>query len=277
MTHDVTWADQVFDPNTRTFGTQARVEHNLDKTNTWGLHLAYTRPLADSGWRIGGIFTSNLMSHPKLPDYQITQVMVIPWDPGHSAAYDLGIGVAKAHGATTFGIDAIYEPILTHTWGEAHGPMQTASGGTVPDGGKTTENHFRFNNAILRAGVGHDLALNAAQTLRMQFGIALRSIDYSLDQYDHVTERPRQQDESWIEWTKTWGLSLHFSDLELRYAGRRATGTGRPGIFPENDFRLAAADAAFAGSNFISAPNGPITLTGVAVTTHQFSVSLPLR
>jgi hypothetical protein len=277
MTHDVTWADQVWDPNTRTFGTQARVDHNLDRTNTWGLHLAYSRPLADSGWRIGGTVTSNLMSHPKLPDYQIAQVMVIPWDPGHSAAYDFGIGVSKSKGPTTFGIDAIYEPILTHTWGEAHGDMQTASGGTIPDGGKTTENNFKFSNAILRAGVGHDVSLGAAQLLRLQLGIALRSIDYSLDQFDHVTERPRQQDESWMEWTRTWGLSLHFSDLELRYAGRRATGTGRPGIFPDQGFVLSAADAAVRGSNFISAPNGPISLTGVSVTTHQLSVSLPIR
>ena len=276
MTHDVTWLDQVWDPNTRTFAQLARVDHNRDKTNTWGLHIAYSRPLADSGWRIGGIVTSNLMSHPKLPDYQITQVMVIPWDPGHSAAYNFGIGISKSHRATTFGIDAIFEPIHSHTWGEAHGPLQTASGGTIPDGGKTTENHFRFSNAVMRAGVGHDLLIHPDQKLRLQFGIALRSIDYSLDQYDHVTERPRQQDESWIEWTKTWGLGLHFSDLEIRYSGRRATGTGRPGIFAEQDFRVAAADA-LSGSNFISAPNGPISLTGVSVTTHQLSVSLPIR
>ena len=277
MTHDVTWADQVWDPNTRTFGTQARVDHNLDRTNLWGLHLAYARPLADSGWKIGAIATGNLMSHPKLPDYQIAQVQVIPWDPGHSAAYDFGLGVSKSKGATTFGIDAIFEPILTHTWGEAHGAMQTASGGTIPDGGKTTENNFKFSNAILRAGVGHDVSIGAAQLLRLQLGIGLRSISYSLDQFDHVTERPRQQDESWLEWTRTWGLSLHFSDLEIRYAGLRTTGTGRPGIVPNGDIRVAPAADALAGSNFISAPNGPITLTGVSVTTHQLSVALPIR
>ncbi|MGE5732997.1 MAG: hypothetical protein ACM37U_13710 [Gemmatimonas sp.] len=274
MTHDVTWADQVWDPNTRFFTSRARVDHNLDRTDTWGLHVAYSRPLADSGWRVGGIVTGNLASHPKLPDYQISQVMVIPWDPGHSAAYDLGLGISKANGPTTFGVDAIFEPIVTHTWGEAHGPLQTQSGATIPDGGKTTENHFHFSNAILRTGVAHDLELGPDQQVRLQLGIALRSIDYTLDQLDHVSGVARSQDESWIEWTKTWGLSVHFSDLELRYTGRVVTGTGRPGILPSGVV-FAVSDAS--GPNVIAAPNGALTLTGVAVTTHQVSISLPIR
>jgi hypothetical protein len=274
MTHDVTWADQVFDPNTRNFLNRARIDHNLDQTNTWGLHLAYSQPLADSGWRIGAIATTNLASHPKLPDFQIAQVMVIPWDPGHTAAYDLGIGVSKSRGPTTLGVEAIFEPISTHTWGEAHGPMQTASGAIIPDGGKTTENQFRFANAIVRAGAGHDLLLSSDQALRLQAGVALRSISYGLDQTDHVAGTLRHQDEHWIEWTRTWGLSFRFSDLEMRYAGRSVTGTGRPGI-AQSGVVFAAADAFT--SNVLAAPAGPLTLTDVRVTTHQFSISVPLR
>ena len=274
MTHDVTWADQVFDPNTRAFLSRPRVDHNLDKTNTWGLHLAYSQPLADSGWRIGAIATTNLASHPKLPDYQIAQVMVIPWDPGHTAAYDLGLGISKSHGPTTLGVEAIFEPIATHTWGEAHGPMLSASGATIPDGSKTTENQFRFANAILRAGAGHDLRISSDQALRLQAGVALRSISYGLDQTDHVAGTQRHQDEHWVEWTRTWGLSFRFSDLEMRYAGRAVTGTGRPGI-TQSGVVFAAADALT--SNFLAAPSGPLTLTDVRVTTHQFSISVPLR
>ena len=274
MTHDVTWADQVWDPNTRNFLSRARIDHNLDQTNTWGLHLAYSQPLADSGWRIGGIATTNLASHPKLPDFQIAQVMVIPWDPGHSAAYDLGLGVSKSHGPTTLGVEAIFEPISTHTWGEAHGAMQTASGVTIPDGGKTTENQFRFANAIVRGGAGHDLRLGSDQVLRLQAGVALRSISYGLDQTDHVAETRRHQDEHWVEWTRTWGLSFRFSDLEMRYAGRMVSGTGRPGV-AQSGVVFAAADALT--SNVLAAPAGPLTLTDVKVTTHQFSISVPLR
>jgi len=38
---------------------------------------------------------------------------------------------------------------------------------------------------------------------------------------------------------------------------------------------FAAADALT--SNFLAAPAGPLTLTDVRVTTHQFSISVPLR
>ena len=278
MTHDVSWADQVWDPNNRTMTFRERLQQNHDRTNTWGLHLGYSQPLADSGWRIGGIVTTNLSSHPKLPDYQITQVMTIPWDPGHSAAYDLGIGIAKARGLTTFGVDAIFEPIHTHTWGETPTPIET-EGGTIPAGSKTVENHFHFANAIVRTGVGRDIlidTLSGLRSVRLELGLAMRSIDYHLDQLDHMTRVGRQQDESWMEWTQTWGLALKFSDLQVRYNGRTTTGTGRPGITSQDNRVLFAADAS-AGRNFLSAPSGPLSLTGVAVTTHQISVSVPIR
>jgi len=279
MTHDVTWLDQVWDPNTRTIMSQPRMDHNLDRTNTWGLHLGYSQPLAASGWRVGAIATTNLMSHPKLPDYQITQVMVIPWDPGHSAAYDLGVGIAKSAGLTTFGVDAIYEPIRTHTWGETPSSIVTQLG-TIPAGGKTTENHFRFSNAIVRTGIGQEIPIDTVRgtikSIRLELGLGLRSIGYTLDQFDHVTQAARSDRQSWIEWTPTWGLGLRFSDLELRYMGRKTTGTGRPGIV-NNGGPIALASVADQGRNFLSAPSGPMTLTNVVVTTHQISVSVPIR
>ena len=280
MTHDVTWLDQVWDPNTRTIKSQARMDHNVDRTNTWGLHLAYSQPLTASGWRVGAIATTNLMSHPKLPDYQITQVMVIPWDPGHSAAYDLGVGIAKSSGLTTFGVDAIYEPIHTHTWGETPAPIVTDLR-TIPAGGKTTENHFHFSNAILRTGIGQEIPIDTVRgtvkSIRLELGLAVRSIGYTLNQFDHVTQAARNDRQSWVEWTPTWGLGLRFSDLELRYNGRKTTGTGRPGILNRGDILVSAPAAAESGRNFLSAPSGPTTLTNVVVTTHQISVSVPIR
>jgi hypothetical protein len=280
VTHDVTWADQVWDPNARMFRSVARLEHNLDKTDTWGLHLGYSQPLADSGGGVGGIATGNFASHPKLPDYQIAQVSVVPWDPGHSIASDLGLGLSKVHGATTFGLDAIYEPIMTRTWGEAQSAIQTPSGATIPAGGMTTENRFHFSNAILRAGAGQDVALGGAteQTLRLQLGVALHSIAYGVDQTDHAAETSSHQDEHWVEWTKTWGATLHFRDLELRYVGRIVTGAGRPGIAQRQGFvAVPAVESGTGGPDILSAPNGPLTLTGVTVMTHQFSVAVPLR
>ena len=57
----------------------------------------------------------------------------------------------------------------------------------------------------------------------------MRSIDYELTQVDNIQESKRRQNESWLEWTPTWGLSLTFSGIELAYQGRVTTGTGRPG------------------------------------------------
>jgi hypothetical protein len=279
MTHDVTWLDPFWDPNNRFVQMRTRIDHNIDQTNTWGLHLNYVRPLAQTGWRLGAISTANLMSHPHLPEYQLAQVSVIPWDPGHSAAYDFGVGIAKTRGPTTLGVDAVYEPIRSHTWGESRAPIETERGVTIPTGGKTTENWFRFSNAIFRAGVGRDLPIDTARSkLHLQAGIALRSINYALRQFDHVTATTRRQRESWTEWTRTWGMSLQLSDLELRYVGLHTTGTGRPGIVPENGRGFAVDAVALSGGrNILSAPSGPLTLTGVSVTTHQFSVSMPLR
>ncbi|HWH51092.1 MAG TPA: hypothetical protein VN651_06080, partial [Gemmatimonadaceae bacterium] len=99
--------------------------------------------------------------------------------------------------------------------------------------------------------------------------------DYNLHEIDHVAETERRQHVQWNEWTRTWGLSLHFDNLELRYAGRSTTGTGRPGIIPEGVIEAPGVDAT--GSNILAAPNGSLSLTGLTTTTHQFSVSLPVR
>jgi len=281
MAHDVTWVDQLWDPNTRRNFPRSRIDHNLDRTSLWGMHLAYSQPVGDSGWRVGSIFTTNLMSHPKLPDFQFTQVQVIPWDPGHSAAYDLGVGIAKTKGLTTFGVDAIFEPIHTHTWGETPDSIPT-SFGTIPAGAKTTENHFRFSNAILRAGMGQEVKLDTMRSgiksFRLEGGLSLRAINYTLNQSDHVTQLETQRHEGWMEWTRTWGFGLRFTDLEFRYVGRTTTGTGRPGIPENSGGGVVFAASADAGTrNFLAAPNGSTNLTGVAVTSHQISVSVPIR
>jgi hypothetical protein len=79
VTHDVTYVDRFWDPNLRQTVPRPRLEHNPDRTNTWGLHLQYRLPLADSGARIGAVFTANRAAHPKIPNYEI---MAIPRDPG---------------------------------------------------------------------------------------------------------------------------------------------------------------------------------------------------
>jgi hypothetical protein len=83
----------------------------------------------------------------------------------------------------------------------------------------------------------------------------------------------RDQDETWMEWSPSLGAALRLSDVELRYAGRLTTGTGRPGIA----LTPQAAGAKDALADFIVAPQGPLTLQDARVATHQLSVRIPVR
>lgn len=277
MTHDVTFAETFYDPNSRSIASRPRPERNLDRTNTWGLHLAWQRPVGDSGWRVGAFATSNLMSHPKLPNYQLVDVVrPVPWDPGHSAAYNVGVGIAQHRGPSTFALDVVYEPILSHTWGEAPGNIETVAGRTILAGDKTTESHFTFSNAIARLGFAQDILIDGVESpLHLQGGIAAHAIRYWVRQDDHVQATSRRQDEHWTEWAPTWGASMRIAGVDLRYLGRVVHGTGRPGIrnVPVVD---VAASTLGSGPSILATPTGPLTLTPVSVTTHQLSVSVPL-
>ncbi|NIM50752.1 MAG: hypothetical protein GTN62_10280, partial [Gemmatimonadales bacterium] len=269
MTHDVTYVDWVLVDSTNwVWEPETRLETNLDKTSTWGLHLGYVQPVGTSGWRVGGIITGNRKSHPKIPNYEI---MNIPRDPGHSWAYNIGVGLSKVAGPTTFGIDMVYEPAWSDTWAEAAEAVETASGDTIPVGGKTVENAFRFSNAFVNVGVTHQV-----EPAAFQLGLQVRSYDYHLDQWDNVAETSRRQDEQWMEWTPSWGARVRFSGLELRYLGRVTTGSGRPGVAWMGGAAERAADMA-AANDILLPPSGPLTLQDVKVVTHQLSISLPIR
>src|SRR5216117_2792064 len=138
-THSVLYVDKFWDPGLQQIVFEPRTDHNFDRTNTWGAQFEYRMPLATPGWRIGWALTINRATHPKLPDYDITNVAVIPWDPGRSYAYNLGLGLSKVLGPATFGVDAIYEPIRSYTWADAIVPTATLGGDTIPSGGKRSE------------------------------------------------------------------------------------------------------------------------------------------
>ena len=272
MTHDVTYLDQFWDPGLLTFGARTRLDRNPDRTYTLGAHVAYTKPLTDTTWRVGWIATMNHMTHPKIPNYSI---MAIPRDPGNSNAFNLGVGLSRTRGTTTWGIDVIFEPIWSHTWADAAVPVETVGGDTIPPGGMTIENHFRFNNAVLRLGVAADFAdEQRVPSAGLQFGLAVRSISYRLEQYDHTQGQGRTQDESWIEWAPTWGVLLRLTGLELRYQGSATHGTGRPGVSSGDEVLTAPQRD---GGGILAAPSGPLSLGEVRVMTHRFSVTVPLR
>jgi hypothetical protein len=272
MTHDVTYVDWFWDPAERRSVPRARLEHNDDRTFTWGAHVEYEQPLPGPGWRAGARLTANVASHPKIPNYEI---MSIPRDPGRSHAYNIGLGVSRVFEGTTLGVDAIFEPIRSHTWADAAAPIELAAGDTLAVGARTIENWFRFANAMLRFGVTEERRVIDSETVvALQFGVALRTVSYRLKQVDHVQQAERAQREQWNEWMPTWGLRMEMPRLAIGYRGSLTSGTGRPAVAGAG----GARDGVFAlQSSVLIAPSGPLTLDGVSVVSHQISISLPLR
>ncbi|MGH7538220.1 MAG: hypothetical protein ACREMF_06275 [Gemmatimonadales bacterium] len=272
MTQDVLYLDQFWDPGTQQFLQVPRVAHSLDRATTWGMHLAYQRPLTASGWRIGWIATVNRLSQPRIPE---DEILALPGNQGRSAAYNFGLGLSKSRGSGTFAIDAVYEPIWSTTWAVAAAPVVTTRGDTIPAGARTIENRFRFSNAVLRLGVSRETAFtDLKKAFGFQLGLAVRAIRYRLVQHDRVAAAEQRLRERWVEWTPTWGLSLRFPELEVRYRGRVTNGAGRPGT--ESAFFAQPIDVLPPGGILVP-PGGPLDLAGVTTVTHQISLSLPLR
>lgn len=272
MTHDVTYltwiesADQIMPPI-----PGSRVQRNLDHTNTTVLHLGYVQPMTDDRWRIGGIITGNWKIHPKIPEYVLPDMPPVPRDPGMTWAYNIGVGISKVEGPSTFGLDVIYEPIWTETWGEAAEPMVTDGGFTIPIGGKTIENDYRFSNMVVRIGVSRE-----HETSGFQLGMELRSVNYHLDQINNIEGFSRDQDEHWIEWTPSWGYILKFPEFELRYLGRLMAGTGRPGQARAFLRGSQQGDLAISPSDYLPTPTGDLVLQDTTVMTHQIALIIPI-
>jgi hypothetical protein len=265
MTHDVTyewgwWADALVAPLPRS-------ERNQDETRTWGAHFAWDRSLTAPGWRIGASGTMNYKSHPKIPNYSLQN---IPRDPGTTWAYEGAFGVSRSDDFTVFALDLALQPIWSETWQEADAVDVSESGGRLAIGDRSIENEFFFTNVTLRTGLSHELG-----RVGLQAGLDVRSYDYELDQVDHVRRNFRTQHESWIEWSPSFGAVVRFDSMDLRYAGRVTTGTGRPGTAMAWGSRVLAQD--FAGGDFVLAPEGPLTLQAARVLTHQLSVRIPVR
>jgi hypothetical protein len=251
MAHDVSFMDNFWDPGTRSTKSRMRFQHDAERTHTSGLHLAYTQPLADSGWRIGALFTGNRTTQPTVP----TGTMTLARDPGASSAYNIGVGVARSRGQEAFGVDAIYEPIWSRT--------------TNVD--RIENDKFHFSNVVLRAGVSRAFDLvSPDNSLRLQAGVQVRAIQSRLDQIDSTQSFVRSHN-SWNEWTHSWGASFRTGQFEMRYLWRMKSGTGRPGV--QNTFGRGGC---FDICILPGAPTTTSIIVPIRVTTQQFSISVAL-
>ena len=255
------------------FAEPERTELNLDRTNNAGLQTVYLSPKTESGWRMGYLFTANRLSHPKIPNYQIQN---IPRDPGNTDAFNVGFGLARNLGHSTFGVDVIMEPMWSHTWADAAGDTMNVNGDVLRQGAHTVDNHFRFSNSRVAVGFGHDFpgSNDSAMTLGIQAGVAMRTIRYTLDQSNHVSLESRTQNEAWTEWTPTFAIRMRGRDLEVSYALSYTCG---PTCFSLGDRLFVVADAAPAAPGVIAAPSAPLTFDGGSAGQHRIMVSIRLR
>lgn len=281
MTHDVhypqTWrwapcpAFAPCDPVV----TPERDEENLDRTNVAGLHAVYLTPKTEGGWRMGYLFTANRQSHPKIPNYQIQN---IPRDPGNTDAFNVGFGTSRVIGNSTFGLDVVLEPMRSHTWADAAGDTTDVNGIVIPQGNHTVDNRFRFSNSRINVGFGHELAGSADSStmVGLQFGVSLRSINYTLDQTNHVMRTERSQDESWTEWTPTFGLRMRTRDIVVTYSMSMTCG---PTCFSDDRARnfMSPAAAPVTDVGVLAAPNAPLDFDGGTARRHLVMVSMRLR
>jgi len=278
MNQDVAFTDTFWDPTLRQFISQPRIEPNADRTDTWGLHLAYMRPLADSTWRVGAILTGNWIDQPRLPSYDLPEV---PADAGRAHAYNLGGGLSRSTSPWTLGFDAIYEPIWSRTWVRADQPTEARDGATIETGGTTLENQFHFHNGIARLGFANTVPISKDQTLRLEIGGQLRAIRYRLEQWDAVQQSASASTQHWNEWTRTWGVSYRLAGASVDYRGSLTTGAGRPGFdeFNGNVFLVDRAVPVGVGGGGLRDVIPPFGLQfgKVRTTTHQISFSVPIR
>ena len=257
----------VWDDSDGGWRQEQRIEN--DETLGWAVQTGLQQPL-DNGWRFGARLVGDWKRHPKIPNYDLMQ---IPRDPGNSSAYNIGLGLSRTIGQTTYGFDLIYEPIWSHTWADAldDTPIGGAQeNGVVQAGEMTVENFFRFDNSIFRLGVRQ-----AGDRFDFGLGLSLHNYRYHLDQQDFVAPFKRQLDESWGEWTFTLGLGYNFTGFQLRYLSLLTLGTGRPGL-DQPFFRGGVGDASAFESSFIIAPNGPLSLQEARVWTHQVMLLIPI-
>jgi len=270
MTHDVVYVNWLpWDPmNPSAPRTSTRTEKNLDHTITWSGSVRYTAPTSDPGVRFGLLLVGNTKSHPKIPNYDLVN---IPRDPGNSTIFGLGAGVTSLQGRTTVGAELMVQPGRSHTWAYADSVTSTP-GGKLQPGDKTVDNEFRFANWTMALGMDHQWNPGG-----VQLGLRMNRYGYHLDQDNFLQDTTIATDEGWIEWSPSWGGNLKLGRAELMYSGRWvAKGFDYPRTWWGNSRVDVMVPEAAGGNDFLVAPTQRVDLPDFRVTTHRFTVVVPL-
>ncbi|HEY6827616.1 MAG TPA: hypothetical protein VI259_12220 [Gemmatimonadaceae bacterium] len=252
--------------------TSSWSDHSIDKTTIWGAHTQYTLSAGD-GWQVAWVGTFNHLGHPDIPNYRIQG---IPHDPGSTNAFNLGVSTARVTGHSTFAFEAVLEPMYSKTWGTAVGDTAVVGGGSLHAGDHTVDNRFTFSNMRFRFGGGRDFhfAEEGANSFGFQYGLSMYAINYRLRQDDHVQQSSNTNDQTWVEWTPTLGLSLTVSKVTWRYNYRRTCG-------PSTCIDLLSGEKvtippSVTPGGVVAAPVHGANVNGGVVGVHQLMVMVPI-
>lgn len=271
LTHDVGYVEWVWPDVEDPWNYEPTVlewtEVNEDHTITWGTRLRYTQPL-DDATRVGLVLGGSTKAHPKIPNYNIVN---IPRDPGNSAVFNLGVGLSRQEAGSTMAMEVVFEPGRSHTWAFADTATTLPSGAILEPGDKTVDNQFRFMNWHVALGFDRELG-----RFGLQLGLRVRQIGYSLDQEHYLEEVRRETEESWMEWTPSWGGRAAFGGMSVRYDGR-FTARGWPDgpMFGWGGVDVMAVADASPGVDFVVGATGPVNIPAYRVTTHRLTLSVP--
>lgn len=281
MTHDVHFPGfrRFLPPDSFAVIAVERTEHNRDNTTMWGAHSEYSRPVGSEGWKLGVLGTVNRLSHPKIPDYRVNEVITVPRDPGHTWAYNAGMGMSRVFSNATFAFDVILEPMFSTTWAEAGRDTVTTAGARILKGGHTVDNTFRFSNSLMRFGFERMAPPGDSGThFGVQFGMGVYAVRYRLNQTDQIRDTSRVQNEHWMEWTPSVGFKVRSAGYEIRYALSMTCGAGgtcMPCAFACGQDVTTVASPSDGG--VIAAPTDVLRFNGGRVTTQRITVSLRIR
>jgi hypothetical protein len=273
LTHDVSYSNFFWDPLERQMIDRPHSDATDERTRTWGMHLEYDRPLPDSSWRVGALFTANRITHPGIADYEVASV---PGDRGRSTALNVGLGLSRRSKSTTLGVDVIYEPIASRTWSFADSSYSTVRGTAVAAGSRTLNSRFRFDNSVIRAGITHALPIDEGDLgVRLLAGLQSRGIKYRLDRDDLVLGSSGVTHRSWTELTATWGATFLFPIVEVHFRSRLTTGLTRPTQTFGGDVAIPIDPRSLSIVPF--RPLSAVEMRDVRVLTHQITLTLPLQ
>jgi hypothetical protein len=173
------------------------------------------------------------------------------------------VGANRVTPKRTVVYELVVEPAWSHTW--ANSP--DSAGLPIV---RTSENWLHFVNGHILGGAEHRTSWGA-----LQYGLRVDEVHYSISrQVFNTLGGDVESGSTWLEWTPTWGVTLHAGAAELRYTGH-ITMKGAPDIGWGESKTVVQAPTMETGNDYLPPVIGGWT-DDFWSAAHQFTLSIPL-